>query len=168
MGRESCGLITSLITILFVIFYVSSGFVGGSKLLETMFGIKPTTGVLFTFLAIASYTLIGGFLAVSRTDVFQALLVLISLLIIAGALFVQIDHPISAFGADPATFLNPFVDSTNRWEKAFSYMSAAGWGLGAFGAQRVIQRFMALAKEDGHIQSRNISVRGLQRYSALQ
>ena len=72
--------LTSFITVFFVVFYVSSGLVGGSKLLETIFGVEPNTGVLLTFFAVASYTLIGGFLAVSRTDVFQALLMLVSLL----------------------------------------------------------------------------------------
>ena len=36
--------LTSVITILFVVFYVSSGLVGGSKLLETIFGIEAAMG----------------------------------------------------------------------------------------------------------------------------
>ena len=85
--------LTSIITILFVMFYVSSGLVGGSKLLDTIFGIEAPTGVLLTLAAVASYTLIGGFLAVSRTDVSQALLMLLSLLILAGALFGSMGSP---------------------------------------------------------------------------
>ena len=67
----------ALITILFVMFYVSSGLVGGAKLLETIFGLQYATGVILTLVAIASYTMIGGFMAVSRTDVTQALLMLV-------------------------------------------------------------------------------------------
>ncbi len=36
--------LTAFITIFFVIFYVSSGLVGGSKLLETVFGVQAATG----------------------------------------------------------------------------------------------------------------------------
>ena len=78
--------LTAFITIFFVVFYVSSGLVGGSKLLETVFGVQAPTGVLLTLVAVASYTMIGGFMAVSRTDVSQALLMLVSLLIITGGL----------------------------------------------------------------------------------
>ena len=54
----------ALITILFVVFYVSSGLVGGAKLLETIFGLPYATGVILTLVAIATYTMIGGFMAV--------------------------------------------------------------------------------------------------------
>ena len=47
---------------------------GRSKLLETISSVEAAAGILLTLVAVASYTLIGGFLAVSRTDVFQALL----------------------------------------------------------------------------------------------
>ena len=61
--------VSGVITIVFVVFYVSSGLVGGSKLLEQIFGLYLTAGVILTLLAVATYTLIGGFMAVSRTDV---------------------------------------------------------------------------------------------------
>ena len=73
---------TRLITILFVIFYRGSGLVGGAKLLEEIFGLDPTAGVTLTLVAVATYTLIGGFMAVSRTDVSQALLMLVSLVVL--------------------------------------------------------------------------------------
>ena len=82
---DSTGMLRSvsgLVTILFVIFYVSSGLVGGSKLLEEIFGLDPTSGVVVTLVAVATYTLIGGFMAVSRTDVSQALLMLVSLAVL--------------------------------------------------------------------------------------
>ncbi len=65
-----------------MIFYVSSGLVGGSSCSRVYW--EWTLGILIT--AIASYTLIGGFLAVSRTDVFQAMLMLVSFVIITTTL----------------------------------------------------------------------------------
>ena len=44
--------LASVITVLFVTFYVSSGFVAGSKLLETVFGIEASAGVLLTSVGI--------------------------------------------------------------------------------------------------------------------
>ena len=41
------------VTLFFVIIYVSSGLVGGSKLLQEAFGLEPTAGIVLTLLAVA-------------------------------------------------------------------------------------------------------------------
>ena len=147
--------LASLVTILFVVFYISSGLVGGSKLLETIFGIEPVAGVVLTLAAVGSYTLIGGFLAVSRTDVFQALLMLASLLLIAVTLALNL----SAIGAEDRTgFWNPFSDVDGAILTPLFFLSTAGWALGAFGAQRILQRFMALESRARVEGSRNLSI----------
>ena len=72
--RDRTGVLRTLsgfITVFFVIFYISSGLIAGAKLLETVFGLGYNTGIIVTLIAVASYTFIGGFLAVSRTDVFK-------------------------------------------------------------------------------------------------
>ena len=147
--------LTSAITIFFLIFYVSSGLVGGAKLLDTLFGIDATTGVVMG--AIASYTLIGGFLAVSRTDVAQALLMLVALLIITATLTISSERPFSGIGGSAAGFLNPFSDADGSPITITFALSAAGWAFGAFGAQRILQRFMALEREEDIPRSRNLS-----------
>ena len=128
--------LTAAITVLFVVFYVSSGLLGGAKLLDTLFGIETTTGIFLTFVAVASYTLIGGFIAVSRTDVFQALLMILSLLLIAGYLVSTTDSPFVDTADAGHGFFNPFTDAGGSSIDAVLMLSAAGWALGAFGAQR--------------------------------
>ena len=103
-----------------------------------------------------SYTLIGGFLAVSRTDVFQALLMLASLLLIAVTLALNLSP---AFGAEARTgFWNPLSSSDGDVLTPLFFLSTAGWAFGAFGAQRILQRFMALESRARVEGSRNISV----------
>ena len=150
--------LTSVITIVFVVFYVSSGLVGGAKLLETIFGIEAATGILLTLIAIASYTLIGGFLAVSRTDVSQAILMLVSLLIMTAALIGSMESPFSGTGGSSAGFLNPFTGGDGMPITFVFILSLPGWAFGAFGAQRILQRFMAVEREDRIPQSRNMSI----------
>ena len=149
--------LTAVITIFFVIFYVSSGLVGGSKLLETLFEIEATTGILLTLVAVASYTLIGGFLAVSRTDVAQAILMLVSLLVITATLIASSESPFAGVGGSSPGFLNPLTHGDGGTVDFIFALSAAGWAFGAFGAQRILQRFMALEREDRVVRSRNIS-----------
>ena len=148
----------ALITILFVVFYVSSGLVGGAKLLETIFGLQYATGVVLTLLAIASYTLIGGFMAVSRTDVTQALLMLVSLLIMVVFLTVWTDNPLVHIGGYSSSWLNPFNTAEGLPVTLSAILSMAGWAVGGLGAQRILQRFMALQRDDQVAKSRRLSV----------
>ena len=148
----------ALITILFVVFYVSSGLVGGAKLLETIFGLQYATGVILTLLAIASYTLIGGFMAVSRTDVTQALLMLISLLIMVVFLTIWMDNPLVHIGSYSSSWLNPFNTAEGSPVTLVAILSMAGWAVGGLGAQRILQRFMALQRDDQVAKSRRLSV----------
>ena len=139
--------ITAFVTVFFVIFYISSGMIAGSKLLNTVFGLDGTVGILLTFIAVASYTIIGGFLAVSRTDVFQAILMVGSFIIMVVTLIFITDNPFQTAGAVPAGFWNPLTDAAGEPIGVFFLLSVAGWGLGAFGSQRILQRFMAVESE---------------------
>ena len=150
--------LAAVVTVLFVTVYVSSGFVAGSKLLETVFGTGPATGVLLTFAGIGSYIFIGGFTAVSRTDVFQALLMLGCPLVMTAALLGSTGNAMGTAGATAAGFLNPFTDTAGAPLTTGFVLSTAGWGLGAFGSQRTLQRFMALEREDRHVVSRRMSM----------
>ncbi len=140
-----------------MIFYISSGLVGGSKLLGTLFGIEPVVGIALTLAAVGSYTLIGGFLAVSRTDVFQALLMLASLLLITVAL--ALNSSPRGGNRIPGRVLEP-VQRRRDGEvlTPLFFLSTAGWAFGAFGAQRILQRFMALESRARVEGSRNISI----------
>ena len=148
----------ALITILFVVFYVSSGLVGGAKLLETIFGLDYVPGVILTLIAIASYTLIGGFMAVSRTDVTQAMMMLISLLIMVVFLAIWTDNPLLHIGQYSSSWLNPFNTSDGSPVTLAATLSMAGWAVGGLGAQRILQRFMALQRDDQVAKSRRMSV----------
>ena len=148
----------ALITILFVVFYVSSGLVGGAKLLETIFGLDYVPGVILTLIAIASYTLIGGFMAVSRTDVTQAMMMLISLLIMVVFLTIWAENPLLHIGQYSSNWLNPFNTSDGSPVKMAAILSMAGWAVGGLGAQRILQRFMALQRDDQVAKSRRMSV----------
>ena len=150
--------ISGLITIVFVIFYVSSGLVGGSKLLEEMFGLDLTAGVTLTLLAVATYTLIGGFMAVSRTDVAQALLMLVSLAVLVVTMLFVTGDPLSHAGPEALGFFDPLTLSDGSFITLSFALSASGWAVGGLGAHRILQRFMAIEGEDKVAQGRNIAV----------
>ena len=150
--------LVAVVTLFFVIIYISSGLVGGSKLLEETFGLEPSAGIVVTLVAVASYTLVGGFLAVSRTDVFQSLVMLASFTIIPAMLLHVTDNPVAEMLSGRSEFLNPFTDGTGAALSWVYVASLPGWALGAFGSLRVLQRYMAIEDETRIPASRNIGV----------
>ena len=51
-------------------------------------------------------------------------------------------NPFQGAGAVPAGFWNPLTGADGEPIGVFFLLSVAGWGLGAFGSQRILQRFM--------------------------
>ena len=77
--------LSAVLTMFFIMFYVNSGLIAGAKLLETIFGLEHNPSVLITLVTVVSYTFIGGFMAVSRTDVFQSLVMLVRFIILTNS-----------------------------------------------------------------------------------
>jgi sodium/proline symporter len=80
--NDSNNILRILIVTIFIIFmvtYIAAQFVGGGKAFMANFGISKDTGLLITAGIILVYTFLGGFLAVSLTDVFQGIFMIIAL-----------------------------------------------------------------------------------------
>ena len=155
--------LASVISLYFITLYVCSGLIAGAKLLEEVFGLDHTgaghdIGVIISLIAIVSYTFIGGFLAVSRTDVFQAMIMLAGFIIIPVALLLTVSNPFQGLESTAAGFWNPFTNAQDQSLGVMFFLSSVGWALGAFGAQRILSRFMAVDREANINSSRNISV----------
>jgi SSS family solute:Na+ symporter len=71
--------VSAAVILVFMVGYVAGQFVGGGKAFAASFGIQPTTGVLITAGIVLVYTVLGGFLAVSLTDMIQALFMILAL-----------------------------------------------------------------------------------------
>ena len=153
--------LSGLIGIYFITLYICSGLIAGAKLLEVVFGLDPQgpghdIGVLISLVAVVSYTFIGGFLAVSRTDVFQSLIMLAGFVIIPVTLILIVNNPFQGLETTAPGFWNPFTDQNNTQLGFLFFTSSLGWGLGALGAHRIISRFMAVQRESDIKRSRNV------------
>ena len=147
--------LTAALTIFFIMIYIDSGLIAGAKLLGTVFGLDWTPGVLVTLVAVTSYTFIGGFLAVSRTDVFQAMLMLAGFFVLPLALIAMTSDPFQGQGQG-ADFWNPLTTAGGQGITFVFILSTLGWGLGALGSQRILQRLMAVGGEEKIRPSRDI------------
>ena len=155
--------LTGLISIYFITLYVCSGLIAGAKLLESVFGLElagqsHNAGVIVSLIAVVSYTFIGGFLAVSRTDVFQAMIMLAGFVIIPVVLIATAENPFGGLESTAPGFWNPFTDSDDEPLGVLFFLSSAGWAVGSFGAHRILARFMAVDREENLGRSRNVGL----------
>ena len=139
--------VSACLILFFFTIYTSSGLVAGGKLFNAVFGIPYIWAVLLGGASILSYTFIGGFLAVSWTDAFQALLMLLALL----AVPVLSWHEMPDGGgleqlllSGREGLLNPFISAQGTAYSLISILSLAAWGLGYFGQPHILARFMAI------------------------
>ncbi|WP_184404678.1 sodium/proline symporter PutP [Geomicrobium halophilum] len=138
-------MISAIFILIFFTFYTSSGLVGGALLFSNSFGWEYQTALWIGATAIISYTFLGGFLAVSYTDFFQGVLMLIALIAVPIVAVSQMGgweaSVASVAEIDPA-YLDVFTGTSG-----IAIVSLLAWGLGYFGQPHIITRFMALRSE---------------------
>jgi len=153
--------ISAFFILLFFLFYTSSGLVAGGKLFETVFGLDYSTAVIVGTVCVVSYTLFGGFLAVSWTDLVQGLLMAAALLIVP-IMVMQVDGGWSAM-FDSLEQINPELltitrDNAGESLSLIAIVSLAAWGLGYFGQPHILARFKATRSNDDIPTARRIAV----------
>jgi len=102
--------IAAVFILLFFLFYTSSGLVAGGKLFEAVFGLPYVWAVAAGTAAIILYTSVGGFLAVSWTDLVQGLLMAAALVAVPLLAFGGDGASLAAVGEINPALLEPFTD----------------------------------------------------------
>ncbi|MFJ5622841.1 sodium/proline symporter PutP [Peribacillus loiseleuriae] len=134
---------SGIIILIFFTFYVSSGMVAGGKFFLSSFGLDYHLGLLIVSAVVIFYTLFGGFLAVSYTDVVQGLIMFLALLLIPIAgLFLTGGVSETAMSIRE---VNPQLLNFVSGASFLGILSAVAWGLGYFGQPHIIVRFMAIS-----------------------
>ena len=153
--------ITTFFILVFFLFYTSSGLVAGGKLFESVFGLPYHWAVIGGALAILAYTVFGGFLAVSWTDLFQGLLMSLALCVTAIVGLQQsggIESTITMIEVKNSALIHSFVSTDGSKLSFIAWLSLMGWGLGYFGQPHIIVRFMAIKTTSMVTDARRIAV----------
>ncbi|PQZ87017.1 sodium/proline symporter PutP [Arthrobacter sp. MYb227] len=153
----------SVIILAFFTFYVSSGMVAAGKFFESSFGWNYFTGLFVVAGVTLLYTLFGGFLGATLTDVAQGLLMFAALIAVPIVAIIQMGSlgelttRISEVNPDALNLFSSF-NSTNGFLAAVAIFSTAAWGLGYFGQPHIIVRFMALRSPSEAKTARRIGI----------
>ena len=160
--------ISSVFILVFFTVYAASCFVTCGKLFSTLFGASYHSMMIAGAVFVVIYTCLGGFLAESASDFMQAVVMIVTLVLVlvsgtvaAGGLDAVLENarsipgffsagaiasPIT--GADGAQLVEngaPLFGEAGKYG-LLTIISTMSWGLGYFGMPQVLLRFMAIRK----------------------
>lgn len=156
--------IAAVIILIFFIPYTASGFKAVGTLFNSLLGVDYHAAMIVGALVIIGYTILGGFLAVSTTDLVQSI-------VMSAALIAVILFGVSEAGGwsvvmENARSLPGYLNLTQGYDTAsgqagsfgfLSIVSTLAWGLGYFGMPHILLRFMAIEDEKKLKTSRRIA-----------
>lgn len=152
--------VSSIIILVFFTLYASSGMVAGGKFFESAFGGDYALGMILVVVVTLAYTLFGGFLGASLTDVVQGLMMVIALIVVPiVALFTigNFQETTTLITENNPVALSLFGDgSLSTFAVVMFILSGLAWGLGYFGQPHIIVRFMALRSPQEAASARRI------------
>ena len=134
-------IISGLIIVVFFTLYTHSGFVSGGKLFESAFGMNYHWGLIIVAAIVIFYTFFGGYLAVSITDFFQGVIMLIAMVMVPIVALIELSglDTFRQVAEMKPTNMNLFKGTT-----VLGIISLFAWGLGYFGQPHIIVRFMSI------------------------
>lgn len=144
----------ALVIIIFFIPYTASGFSACGKLFSTLFGMDYLTAMLISAAVIVIYTVMGGFLAASFTDLIQSIIMTVALVVVLGFGVTQAGGVEAVL--DNARSLTDYLSLIRIHDPAtggsepyglLTIWSLLAWGLGYFGMPHILVRFMAIEEE---------------------
>lgn len=148
--RDDAGFLKLFGSISLVIFYTvatSGEFIGAGKILDAVFGYQFFTGVVIGGVLVLVYTIVGGFIAVSYTDVLQAVVMLFAVLLLPLAGFLAIGgvgagltELQAASGAAPGLF----GGSAGVMALVGFFAGTVGIGFGYPGQPHIVVRYMSI------------------------
>ena len=142
--------IAAVIILVFFVPYTASGFKAVGTLFNSLFGVEYHIAMLFGAVIIITYTTLGGFLAVSTTDLIQSIFMTVALIVVvffginqAGGMATVMENAKALPG-----YLSVFkgYDASSGTAGSFGFLpivSTLAWGLGYFGMPHILLRFMA-------------------------
>ena len=134
-------IVSSTVIIIFFAIYTTSGVVAGGKLFESSFSLSYELGLYITAGVVVSYSVFGGFLAVSTTDFVQGCIMFVALIMVPIVTLFEIGGVSNLHQQIVSIDPELLNISSVSW---LAIISAASWGLGYFGQPHIIVRFMAI------------------------
>ena len=162
--RNLLNALGAVIIIVFFISYTASGFAACGKLFHSLFGVDYMIAMIVSALVIVGYTILGGFRAVTTTDLIQSVVMSIALVAVlaygigvAGGWGAVMENARSLSGYLTMAASHDAAAGTAASYSLLDIVSTMAWGLGYFGMPHILLRFMAIEDEKKLNDSRRIA-----------
>lgn len=146
-SERSIGILSASIVVFFFLFYIAAQYSGAGKVFQEAFGIDPLWGMILGSAMVTVYTMLGGFITVVATDVFQGILMIVTLIVLPiVALFFMDSNNIDIVNA--LAQATPEYSSVTAGKSGFAavilILSGMSWAFGYTGQPQLLARMMAL------------------------
>ena len=162
--RNLLNALGAVIIIVFFVPYTASGFAACGKLFHSLFGVDYMAAMLVSALVIVGYTILGGFRAVTTTDLIQSVVMSLALIavlgygiVVAGGWGAVVENAQSLSGYLTMVASHDAVTGGAASYSLLDIVSTMAWGLGYFGMPHILLRFMAIEDEKKLVLSRRIA-----------
>lgn len=154
-------IVAGLVIVIFFSVYTASGMVSGGKLFQNAFNFDYHWGLILTAAIVIFYTFLGGYFAVSLTDLFQGTIMFIAIILIPFVAwqyltgqnvepFVRIEE----IGALNDINYMSFISGVSF----ITIISNFAWFFGYFGQPHIIVRFMSITTHKKLPMARRIGI----------
>lgn len=159
--QRSFGILSSLIIIFFFVLYIAAQFSGAGKIFNDTFNIDPFWGMVLGSVLVTFYTMLGGFITVVATDAFQAVLMVVTCVVlpivamsIAATYNINIAETIAQ-----ANYSVPLNSGTVKQATGgLLILNGLSWAFGYTGQPQLLSRMMAMRNKKETRQSKWLAI----------
>ncbi|WP_297092301.1 sodium/proline symporter [uncultured Draconibacterium sp.] len=159
--QRSFGILSSLIIIFFFVLYIAAQFSGAGKIFNDTFHIDPFWGMVIGSALVTLYTMLGGFITVVATDAFQAVLMVVTCVVLPIiALGIAASNNINVAEAiAQANYLVPQnISTVKQATGGLLILNGLSWAFGYTGQPQLLTRMMAMRNKKETQQSRWLAI----------
>lgn len=149
-SEKLIGTLSASIVVFFFVFYIAAQFNGGGKILHDIFGIDSFWGIIIGSLIVTIYCMVGGFITVVATDVFQAILMIITLIVLPVLVLIFIvskDIAIMETLKNAGEKYYSLTAGLTGSSAVLLILSGLSWAFGYTGQPQLLTRMMAIRNE---------------------
>lgn len=144
--KGTVAMVSGIAIIIIMIINSSAEIIGSGKLLNATFGLDYSTGILIGLLIVVIYTFLGGYMAVSWSNLFQGTIMFFALLLVPIAVVVKVGgfgEVVDSLYQSMPTFFQ-FCNGETGFTAVSIILSGLGVGICYFGVVHVLTCFMAI------------------------
>ncbi|HOA15246.1 MAG TPA: sodium/proline symporter [Bacillota bacterium] len=145
--KGTISIISAVVVVLFMVINASAEIIGSGKLLNAAFGFDYNVGIIMGLVIVLIYTFLGGYLAVSWSNLVQGSVMFIALVLVPVVALLNIGGLVSfkeGLSAQDPNFFKFLSGTTGFWPVFALIMGGLGIGIGYPGQPHILTSFMAI------------------------